>query len=291
MQIQLLSGALLVGAAAFAASATQDSPAPQVSPAQKAACCSSKTAADNAPSATPFLAPIAGPAATGRVVFTGGLGDAGGKVVLDGDKPETKPLDIDAEKSKGCMPEGQAMDTADQSLLVDDKGGVANVVILVTVKDAKVTVPAEPFKLDQTNCHYDPHVQVVPIGSTIEYHNSDKVSHNVHTYANKNKSMNPTIPAGAHESQKLEEADQIQVKCDIHPWMSSYVIVSDTPFYAVTKADGSFSIAGLPEGTHKVEYWHEKLGKGKADLVVKADGTSEPLEIKLGGAKEKKPRR
>ena len=289
MQIQLLSGALLVGAAALAASATQDGQ--QVPQAPKADCCSTKSAAEFALSATPFQQPIAGPAATGRVVFTGELGGAGGKVVLEGDKPEAKPLDIDAEKSKGCMPEGQAMDTKDQSLIVDDKGGVANVVVVVTVKDAKVTVPTEPFKLDQTHCHYEPHVAVIPIGTTIEYHNSDKVSHNVHTYAKKNKSMNPTIPAGAHETQKLEEADQIEIKCDIHPWMSSYVIVTDTPFYAVTGPDGSFSIAGLPEGTHKVEYWHEKLGKGKADLVVKADGSADPIEIKLGGAKEKKPRR
>jgi plastocyanin len=299
MQIQLLSGALLVGAAALAATATRDTPAAQgqqlpqvqkVPQAQKADCCSTKSAAEFALSATPYLQPIAGPAATGRVVFTDALGGAGGKTVLEGDKPEKKPLDIDAEKSKGCMPEGQAMDMTDQSLLVDDKGGVANVVLVVSVKDAKVTVPAEPFKLDQSHCHYEPHVAVVPVGTTIEYHNSDKVSHNVHTYPKKNDPKNPTIPAGAKESQKLEKVDEIAIKCDIHPWMSSYVIVTDTPFYAVSGPDGSFSIAGLPEGTHKVEWWHEKLGKGKADLVVKADGTSEPLTISLG-AKEKKPRR
>jgi plastocyanin len=287
MQIQLLSGALIAGAAAFAASAAHDGKATLNSGDTKAACCAStQPVAAQAALATPYLEPIAGPAALGRVVL---VGEAGGKTVIEGDKPETKPLDIDAEKSKGCMPEGQSMDTADQTLLVDDKGGVANVVLLVSVKDAKVTVPDAPFVLDQAKCRYEPHVAVVPVGTTVEYHNSDKVAHNVHTYPKKNDAMNPTIPPGAKESQKLEKADEIRIGCDIHPWMSSYLIVTDTPFYAVSGADGSFSIAGLPEGTHKVEYWHEKLGKGKADLVVKADGTSEPLTIPLG-AKEKKRR-
>jgi plastocyanin len=289
MQIQLLSGALLVGAAAFAASAMQDGSQVQPAQGQPADCCAKthEVAAEAALSSTPFLASIAGPAATGRVTF---LGDAGGKVVLDGEKPETKPLDIDAEKSKGCTAEGAAMDTTDQTLLVSDSGGVANVVVLVSVKDAKAAVPEKPFVVDQSKCHFEPHVSVVPVGAIVEYHNSDKVSHNVHTYPKKNEAMNPTIPAGAKETQKLDKVDEIRIGCDIHPWMSSYVIVTDTPFYAVSGADGSFSIAGLPEGTHKIDYWHEKLGKGKAEIVVKADGTAEPVEIKLG-AKEKKPRR
>lgn len=298
MQIQLLSGALLVGAAAFAATSIQDGTSTkdsqcqpsqgQPSQGQPADCCAkTSAAAESSVSPTPFLAAVAGPAATGRVTF---VGDAGGKVVLDGEKAETKPLDIDAEKSKGCTPEGSAMDTTDQTMLVDDKGGVANVVVLVSVKDAKLTAPDKPFVVDQTNCHFEPHVSVVPVGAIIEYHNSDKVSHNVHTYPKKNEAMNPTIPAGAKETQKLDKVDEIRIGCDIHPWMSSYVIVTDTPFYAVTGPDGSFSIAGLPEGTHKVDYWHEKLPKGKAEIVVKADGTAEPIEIKLG-AKDKKPRR
>jgi uncharacterized protein (DUF2141 family) len=71
--------------------------------------------------------------------------------------------------------------------------------------------------------------------------------------------------------------------------MSSYVFVSETPYYAITKADGSFEIKGLKPGTYKVETWHEKLGKGKpVEVVVKDDGSSEPVEIKLG-EKKKKP--
>ncbi|HTQ80013.1 MAG TPA: carboxypeptidase-like regulatory domain-containing protein, partial [Thermoanaerobaculia bacterium] len=48
--------------------------------------------------------------------------------------------------------------------------------------------------------------------------------------------------------------------CDVHPWMVAYVGILDHPFYAVTRSDGSFRIAGLPAGTYTLEAWHEALG-------------------------------
>ena len=39
----------------------------------------------------------------------------------------------------------------------------------------------------------------------------------------------------------------------------------------MTKADGSFSIPNLPAGEHKVEYWHEKLGKKVMSVTVTAN--------------------
>jgi plastocyanin len=270
-----LSGLLIVGASAFASDAKQD-------------CCSAPHGATAFMSSTPALPPVTGPAASGLVTF---LGDAGGKVVLEGDAPETKPLVIEAKAAAGCVPDGNEMDKTDQSLLVSKEGGVANVVIMVTVPGAKPTVPTEPVHLDQSKCRFEPHVVVVPVGSQVAFLNSDSVNHNVHTYPKKNEAMNKTIEGGKSEVQKYDKTDQIEIKCDIHPWMNSYLIVVDTPHYAVTDASGKFSIAGLPAGTHKVDYWHEKLGKGKAEIVVKEDGTAEPLEIKLGGDKKAKPRR
>jgi len=283
MHIQLISGALIVGATALLVAPTQERCDTQAHSGPAQDCCAPAQAAASTQLSTPFLTPLSGPAAAGRVLFVGEFAEgAGGKALFEGEKPEVRPLDIDAEKAKGCMPEGQAMDTTDQSLLISKDGGIANVVIQVAVEGAKVTAPDKPFHVDQTKCHFEPHVAVIPAGTTVEFLNSDQVSHNVHTYPKKNEGMNKTIPAGSKELQKYDKTDQIEIKCDIHPWMNSYLVVTDTPFYAVTAADGSFKIAGLPEGTHKVEYWHEKLGKGKAEIVVKADGSSEPLEIKLG---------
>jgi hypothetical protein len=63
--------------------------------------------------------------------------------------------------------------------------------------------------------------------------------------------------------------------------MRAYAGVMDHPFFAVTKADGAFTIKGLVDGEYTVAVWHEKLGAqeqkvkasaaapGKVELVYK----------------------
>jgi plastocyanin len=217
-------------------------------------------------------APVAPPAAP---VLAGTTGS----VKFKGEKPELKPLVIEPAKSVGCVHEG-SVDNTDQTLIIGENGGIANVVVMVSVEGAEAKASDKTVHLDQKGCRFEPHVTVVPVGTTVEFLNSDGVSHNVHTYAKKNDQFNKTIGAGSKETQKLDKSDQIEIKCDIHPWMNAWLIVTDAPFFAVTDSKGEFQIEGLPAGTHEVEFWHEKLGKNKGEITVGADGSASmsPLE-------------
>ena len=215
-------------------------------------------------------------------------GTVTGTVKYDGTPPQTKPLAITDEKSKGCCPAGKTMDTTDPTLLVSKDGGIANVVITIDVPGSKVEPAAEAVEIDQKMCRFEPHVLVLPAGGKVVFLNSDEVSHNVHTYATKNDPFNKTIAPGSKEEQVLAKGDKITVKCDIHDWMSAVVFVTDTPYYAVTGEDGTFSIKGLKPGKYKAELWHEKLGKEKAEVEIKEDGSSAALDLKLGEKKKGK---
>ena len=77
-------------------------------------------------------------------------------------------------------------------------------------------------------------------------------------------------------SRKLTDADQVmKFKCDVHPWMTAYVLVAGNPFFAVTGDDGSFKITGVPAGKYTVEAWHERYGTKTAEITVDADKAAE----------------
>jgi plastocyanin len=215
------------------------------------------------------------------------LGSISGKVVWDGEKPAAKPdFDIKPEQSTGCKHHEGALDKRDETLLIDDKGGVANVVLTITVAGAKAPIPTEPVHFDQEGCRFHPHVAVVPVGAAVRFLNSDDTNHNIHTYAKKNTGMNKNVAPAGTLDQVLDKAEVIDIKCDIHPWMKGYVVVTDATHWATSAADGSFKIVGLAPGEYELSWWHEELGKGKTALVKVEAGKEAMLEHKVSAEKK-----
>ena len=137
--------------------------------------------------------------------------------------------------------------------------------------------PAESTTLDQRGCMYSPHVSGVQVGQTVVIRNSDATLHNVHAVPANNAEFNNGQPFEGMELEHTFDSVEVMVpfKCDVHPWMSSYMGVLDHPFFAVTGDDGMFSIDGLPAGDYVLEVWHEELGTQEMAVTVEADAAAE----------------
>ena len=149
---------------------------------------------------------------------------------------------------------------------------------VVSVVGAKGPAPKSEKKatLDQKGCEFHPHVLLVAAGADIDILNSDGVLHNIHTFAKANPSINKAQPKfkKVMTEKAGEKAEIIKVQCDVHSWMSAWVVVQDHPYYTVTDATGSFKIANVPPGKVKIEVWHETLGKEVKEVEVKAGGAT-----------------
>jgi plastocyanin len=175
----------------------------------------------------------------------------------------------------------------DETVVVGADRGLANVV--VSVRGLKPAAPVAAKKdavLDQVGCRYIPHVQAATVGTKLTLLNSDAVFHNVHAVRPEGvPAFNLAMPfKGGKLPATLKAPGVLKVRCDAgHKWMSAYVAVFDHPYFAVTDAQGRFTIGDLPTGEHTVELWHEPLTPGgaamvKTQVVKIADGKATVIE-------------
>ncbi len=223
----------------------------------------------------------------------GDEGTVTGAIAFEGTPAPAKKIDASADPV--CAQQNPNLSTED-TLVTDGK--LANVFVYVkdgsTADGKKITgltfpTPTEAVTLDQKGCQYVPHVVGLQANQKLRVTNSDPTTHNVHPTPKVNAEWNQSQSNGAAPIEKTFARAEvlIPVKCNQHPWMKSYVGVLKHPLFAVSGADGSFTIKGVPPGTYTVAAWHEKGGPNGTEktmqVTVAANGSAK-ADFSFGGA-------
>jgi len=221
-------------------------------------------------------------ASAGKTVDVATAGGISGSVKLDG--PAPKPVRIKMDAEPNCAKLHTTPVNSDE-VTVGAKGELADVIVYVKdgLEGYSFPSPKEPVELDQKGCLYTPHVTAVMVNQPIDVVNSDPTTHNIHPVPSNNREWNKSQPPN---SAKITEAFAreeiaIPVKCNVHPWMKSYIAVFKTPYFKVTSKDGTFHISNLPPGTYTLVAWHGLLGTAEQKVTIGAKEEKKDVAFSL----------
>ena len=154
---------------------------------------------------------------------------------------------------------------------------VANAVVWIDAPASTRPSPARPVVLDQRNVQFVPQVLAVQVGTKVSFPNNDRVFHNVFSFHESNRFDLGLYPVGMVKEVPFDRPGLSRVYCNIHPQMAAYVMVVDTPYFAVSDAAGRFTISAVPAGTHRYHAWYPGGTLLTHSLTVAADL---PLEVR-----------
>jgi plastocyanin len=221
------------------------------------------------------VAAVRGQRQTAAAPRASGTGAIKGRIRLAGPPPGNVVIRMGLDPK--CAAANAGKKVTQDLVLAGADGSLANVFVAIdgAVKSAP-PAPAEAVTIDQRGCVYTPRVIGARTGQTLEVRNSDNLLHNVHSLSGGGNAFNVGQPLSGmvYTFQLRDEEVMLRIKCDVHRWMTSYVGVVSHPYFAVSAADGTFSIANVPPGDYTLRAWHERYGDLRLRAQVKPGQTT-----------------
>jgi plastocyanin len=173
-----------------------------------------------------------------------------------------------------------------QVAVKDAKGQpVADAVVSLVPLDAPPVSPPAPAPavIAQQGQEFDPYVTVVTVGSRVTFPNQDNIRHQVYSLSKTKPFEIPLYGPGSEQTVTFDQPGIVALGCNIHDWMSAYIVVVATPHFRKTPADGLAQLADLPPGRYRLEVWHPRLAtETRRELTIAAgDAPMQTVSVTL----------
>jgi plastocyanin len=181
--------------------------------------------------------------------------------------------------------------TVSGTVLAGGQSGPGGAVVWLKRLDGRMpaVVPASGRFVTQRDKAFLPHVLAVPVGTTVEFRNEDRIYHNVFSL-NKPNDFDAGIRASnTTYSRTFDHPGPVELLCNIHSTMNAYVIVIDSPFFTKTRPTGAFSIHGIWPGQYELSVWHEGSSTIARKKIAVGAGGLDGISIAVDGDKRPPP--
>lgn len=157
------------------------------------------------------------------------------------------------------------------------------VVLLHGAPGSRSPSPAT-FVVDQVNQTFTPDLTVIPVGSTVTFPNSDKVSHQVYSFSPAKRFQLPLYRGTPYAPVTFANVGVVTLGCNIHDDMIAYLVVTDAGWFGRTATDGTWTATDLPSGDFRIEVWHPRMREAAAMIeraLMLAAAKRESVEVQL----------
>lgn len=127
--------------------------------------------------------------------------------------------------------------------------------------------------MDQKGLRFTPHVLVIQVGATVEFPNSDPMSHNVFSISDAKRFNLGLYTRGAIRRLIFDKPGVVELLCNVHLEMYGYIVVVKNPYFTRTDSPGAYRIDGVPAGRHRLHCWHERLPTEERTVEVPETGS------------------
>ena len=166
-------------------------------------------------------------------------------------------------------------DVPNESLVVGPGQGLRYAVItLEGIVKGKAVEKEAVHELDNLRCRFIPHVSAASVGQFVVLKNSDPILHTAHaSFGGDQPQFNVGLYPGRINRKPLITAGVVKIRCEVHPWMTAYIVVTDHPYHAISDIYGEYELSDIPAGVYQVKVWHESLGTQDKRIEVKPTAT------------------
>jgi plastocyanin len=166
---------------------------------------------------------------------------------------------------------------------------VPDAVVSLISLDNPPTLPpaAAPAVIAQDGQEFDPFVTTIVVGGRVTFPNRDKIDHQVYSLSKPKPFEIPLYSKGEGQTLTFDKPGVVAIGCNIHDWMSAYIVVLATPYFQKTPTAGSAEFTTLPPGRYRLEVWHSRLiGDSHREVTVAAgDAPAQTISVTLKPAK------
>jgi plastocyanin len=160
-----------------------------------------------------------------------------------------------------------------------DGRGISQAIVFVNDPGSATVASGVTAEMDQINKTFVPGVLPVVVGTRVQFPNRDQIHHHVYSFS-RTKTFELPLYKGEDASPVLfDKVGVVKVGCNIHDWMSGIILVLPNAHYAVTDADGRFTLSGVPPGSHALAAWHAQHRGKLEDTTQRVELGASSLEV------------